>query len=327
MNRRALLGWLACVLAPPRAFAARRGKVLRLGALFVAESPCPSQAELLKRWNVIEPLAERGYVEGRSLIVESRCVGADLSRVPRMAVELVSLRPDVLITVGTAATQALKDATRTIPIVTIVADPVASGFASTLSRPGGNITGRAVWHPDTPAKQIELLRRVVPKLERLTLIGEVDNPAARGLFRNHEAAAKGAGLVTDVKLVKASGFEPVFREMRSPATQAAFILFTAIEDAQLAQAAQLAIRHRVPTMYYDRGYIEQGGLMSFTMYPGDRKSRVVHLIADIFEGANPAEMPWELPDRVYLAINLRTARLLGLNIPSDILVRADQVVE
>ena len=162
----------------------------------------------------------------------------------------------------------------------------------------------------------------MPKVTRLVLIGDVKEKAARELFRAHEAAARSAGLPAEVKLVERSGFEPVFSEMKASGTQAAFIMFQDLDDAQ---TARLAIRYRVPTMLYDRGYIEHGGLMTFAMYhQNDRTSTIV---AKLLRGVKPADIPWELPNRSYFAINLATAKLLGLTIAPDLVLRADQVVE
>src|SRR6185436_11649971 len=183
MDRRRTLASIASLVAvvTPLALAARTERIYRLGILWAGSCP---PADEVKQWFVLKLLEERGYVDGRNMVVESRCAGADFSQAPRMASELVRLRPDVLFTTGYVATKALHDATKTIPIVANVHDPVASGFARTLSNPGTNVTGRAIWHPDTPAMQVELIRRSIPKLNRLTLIGDIDYPQAREMFRS-----------------------------------------------------------------------------------------------------------------------------------------------
>jgi putative tryptophan/tyrosine transport system substrate-binding protein len=323
MNRRTLLASLgaACVLRTRLALARTSAGVRFLGLLL--PEPQDSCEELKKgAAEGFKELAALGFVEGRNLVVEWHCFGGDYSRATRIAADLVRRGVDVLYTNGTASTHALQDATKTIPIFTWVNDPVASGFTRNLVRPDSNVTGLTQTHPDLPAKQIELIRRVVPKLERLVLIGDINEKGARELLRPHEAAARSAGLPAEVKLVERSGFEPVFSEMKFSRTQAAFIQFW---DLDHAQTAKLAIRYGVPTMLYDRGYIEHGGLMSFTMYHQNDRSATI--LAKLLKGVKPVDIPWELPNRTYFAINLATAKLLGLRIPPDLLLRADQVIE
>jgi putative ABC transport system substrate-binding protein len=332
MNRRALLASLAAVsvLGTRYALAVRVAAKYRLGAIYAGWSELAlgvKEREEAKREREVflKALAALGYVEGRNLVVDWRFFDMDFSRAPRMAMELVRLRPDVLLTTGTPQTKALQDATKTIPIVTNVGDPVAGGFTESLARPRGNITGLSQTHPDTSAKQIELIRRLMPKLDRIVLIGDVRYTGARQLFRPFEIAAKASGLVAEVQIVGPSEFDRVFSEMRRSGARAAFIQF-ADGDAAIV-STKLAVRHGIATMYGDDFYVPQGGLMSFNMYHTDMLQRTVSIIDKIFRGVKPADIPWELPDRTRLAINLATAKLLGLKIPTDVLLRADQVVE
>jgi putative tryptophan/tyrosine transport system substrate-binding protein len=321
VNRRALLALLASGSLLGVRFAIARTASHRLGIFIAGFCNAETREELAP---MFKSLAELGHVEGRNLTVEWRCFGMDFSRAPSMAAELVRLEVDAIWTTGTPQTKALQDATKTIPIVTSVGDPVASGFAKTLVRPGGNITGLCR-HPDTPAKQIELLRRVVPKLERLVIIGDARYTGMRQLLRPHEIAAKAAGLSVEVRMVDRSGFERVISEMKGFGAQAALI---ESPDFDMAEVARLANRHGVATMLEGEGdYVKHGGLISYDMFHGNFMQRSASLIDKVFRGMKPAEIPWELPDRSHLAINLGTAKLLGLTIPPDVLLRADQVVE
>jgi putative ABC transport system substrate-binding protein len=326
MNRRALLVLLASGSVFGTRFALARGPEAahRLGVLLgnAPEWMTNKDGGLA----LLKAFAELGYVEGRNLKIEWRFF-PDFSRTPRMAAELVRLRMDVLWTAGTTQTKALQDATKTIPIVTSVEDPVASGFTETLGRPDGNITGLSHTHPESNAKGIELIRRVVPKLDRIVFIDDIHHSGARQLMRSREMAAKAAGLAAEVKIVDRSELERIFIDMKRVGTAVAGLYFEDANSAEVKEWSTLAIRHGVATMYYDRGFVEDGGLMSFSMYHSHFVQRQVSIMDKIFRGMKPAEIPWELPDRSHLAINLGTAKLLGLKIPPDVLLRADQVVE
>jgi putative tryptophan/tyrosine transport system substrate-binding protein len=332
VNRRALLASLAAasMLGTRSALAAPVPAKYRLGAIYAGWSELAlgvkEREEAKKEREVfLKSLAALGYVEGRNLVVDWRFFDMDFSRAPQMAMELVRLRPDALLTTGTPQTKVLHDATKIIPIVTSVGDPVAGGFTESLGRPRGNITGLSQTHPDTSAKQIELIRRLVPKLDRLVLIGDVRYTGASQLLRPVEIAARASGLVAQVQIVDPTEFDHVFSEMRRSGARAAFIQF-ADGDAAIV-STKLAVRHGIATMYGDDVYVPRGGLMSFNMYHTDMLQRTASIIDKIFRGMKPADIPWELPDHSHLAINLGTAKLLGLTVPADLLLRADQVVE
>jgi putative ABC transport system substrate-binding protein len=324
LNRRAILATLASsLLGPQSAFARPPAEVSRLGVFFAGyrESVMKEDGQ-----DLLKALATVGYVEGRNVAVEWRFSETDFSRSAQMAAELVRSGVDVLTTAGTQQTKALQNATKTIPIITMVGeDPVVSGFARSLALPGGNITGISSQHPDTPAKRVELIRKIVPKLDRLALIGDVRYRGAREQLRPYELAAKAVGLSTEVRLVDRYRFEPVFSEMARSGAGAAFLQFA---DSGAAEASTtIAIRHRIATIYDERVYVDRGGLVSFEMYHEDPLQRIASMIDKVFRGMKPAEIPWELPNRSHLAINLATAKLLGLTVPPDLLLRADQIVE
>ena len=274
---------------------------------------------------IFKALAELGYVEGRNLAVEWRCFEMDFSRAPPMAAELMRLRIDVFWTAGTPQTKALQDATKTIPIVTSMNDPVASGFAPSLARPAGNVTGLVNHHPDLAAMQVELIRRIVPGLDRIVFIEDVRYTSLPDLLRPYEIAAKAAGLTTQVRMVDRSGFEAVFREMERAGARAALIYSP---DIDLPEVARLAIRYRVATMVGNEpGYVDSGGLVAYNMVHENFLQRTAVIIAKIMKGTKPGDIPWELPDRTFLGINLRTAKALALAVPGDVLLRANKVVE
>lgn len=320
MNRRALLLSLVTgsMLWTQGARARTPEGTHRLGAFFASSREWAQSKNGGQRF--VKALAERGYVEGRNLAVEWRLFGMDFARGAQMAAELVRLKVDVLVTMGTPQTKALGDATSTIPIVTSVQDPVASGFTESLAQPRGNIIGLSQTHPDTPGKQVELFKVVVPKLRRLVFVGDVRYGGVRHLLRANEVAARAAGLAAEVKIVAPSELGHVFSEMRPSAVQGAFLVFANFDGVD---AAGLAIRHGVATMFA----VEQGGLMSFEMRHANLLQRTASMIDKVLRGVKPASLAWELPDESRFAINLRTAKALGLAVPAHVLLRADQVVE
>ena len=318
----------ASVLGARSVLAAPAAAKHRLGVFFAGWSDLAlgvKEREQAKkeREKILKALAELGYVEGRNLTVDWRFFDMDFSKAPQMAAELVRLKVDVLLTAGTPQTKALRAATTTIPIVTSVNDPVASGLTQSLARPGGNITGLTNQHPATPAKQVELFRMLVPRLDRLVIVGDVRYTGDRELVRPAENAARMAGMIADVRMVDPSDVERVFSEMKGFAARAALLGYV---DMDMAGVARLAIRHGVATMHFASEYVEHGGLLSFSPYHANEMQRTVSIIDKIFRGMDPAQIPWELPDRTHLAINLGTAKLLGLKVPADLLLRADQVV-
>jgi putative ABC transport system substrate-binding protein len=321
MKRRALIASVVAGSLFGTRFALAGNASQRLGIFIAGSCNAETRREFAPMFKI---LAELGHVEGRNLTVEWRCFDMDFSRSAQMAAELVRLNPDVIWTAGTPQTRALQAATRTIPIVTSVGDLVGSGFAKSYARPGGNITGVSEMHPDTPAKQVELMRRIVPGLDRMVFIDDIRYSGARELMRVYEIAAKAAGLASEVRIINRSEIERVFIDMKRSGTAAALLTFA---DPDLAEFARLALRHRIPTMFHDSEYVEKGGLASFGMYHEDEMRRHAVMIDKILRGMNPAEIPTELPDRSQLAVNLSTAKVLGLTIPPDILLRADEIIQ
>jgi ABC-type uncharacterized transport system substrate-binding protein len=333
MNRREALSSLAAgsLLATRFAHARLGAKVYRAGVLFAGSREPVMEVLRRKDWGLLQPLANLGYIDGRNLTFEWRFIEGNF-KAPEMSVELVRLAPNLLFTDEDTPTEALQHATRTIPIVTAVNDPLESGFTRSLARPSGNILGICNRHPDTPAKQIDLLSRAVPGLERLVIIGDPSHGDAKQSLPSYEVAAKAAGIVPELRWIGNNGIERVFREMKASRMRAALI---DSPDQPFAALAELAIRYGVATMLNDLrggdprapgGYVERGGLMTFTMYHDQPFFRFASIFDKVFKGMAPAEIPWELPDRTHFAINLGTAKLLGLKIPESLLLRADKVV-
>jgi putative ABC transport system substrate-binding protein len=318
--------WLGAALAgcATRAVAQApaKGPARRLGILAVG----PRAVELRNWEPMLAMLAKLGYSEGSNLVLDWRFAESSPERLADLARDLVRARVDAAATMGSAATRALQQATQTIPIVTgAVGDPILGGFAQSLARPGGNITGLSMGGTEIAQLQVSLLRSIVPKLTRLVIVrggGESEQEVVGPMA----AAAKAAQLTPGPVVVRDSAsLESAFRSVRPPGTGAAFVYDAdRVEAEQLAEAA---LRYKVATMFPDRRWVSAGGLMSYSMYHEDRMRRIATTLDKVLRGTNPAECPFELPANSHFALNLRTATALGIAIPPAFLARVDEVIE
>ena len=323
MDRRTFLAGAAALLAAPLAAEAQQaGKVYRIVGLWT--DPSPQMEDVL--W---QGLRELGWVEGQNFIFERRYSEGRNERHAAHAAELVRLRPDLIIAVGTPAALAAKEATTTIPVVFIlVADPVGSGLVRSLARPGGNITGLAGSGPDILGKHVGLLKEAIPSLSR---VGVLINSA----FSFHvearpvvEAAAQNLGLrLTYVEVQTPQDIDGAFAEISRQKLGTVLIPPQPLAFAQRARLAQLALAHRVVTMVSWREAVEAGALMGYSTPIVEFVRREPYYIDRILRGARPADLPVEQPTKFELTINLKTAKALGLTIPQSLLLRADQVIE
>jgi putative ABC transport system substrate-binding protein len=323
MQRRAFVAGVAAMMVAPRDGETQQaGKVFRIGQLGII--PNPPMDSVLR-----EGLRERGWIEGKNLTFERRYSEGQNERHPTLAAELVHLQPDILMTSGTAATLAAKAATTTIPIVFIaVGDPVGSGLVRSLTRPGGNITGVANIGPEVLAKHLELLKEAVPSLSR---VGVFINPA----FSFHvsvrpvvEATAQSLRLrLIYVETRKFEDFDGAFAEISREKLSTVLVLPQPLTFVHGARLAQLALAHRVATMVSFREAVEAGALIAYFDPLVRHIRRAPDYIDRILRGAKPGELPVDLATEMELVINLKTAKALGLTIPSSLLLRADQVIE
>ena len=274
-------------------------------------------------------LRELGYVEGKNLLLEIRSAEGRPDRLPGLAAEILSTRPDVLVTAGSEAILTLKRATDVIPIImATVMDPVALGITPNLAKPGGNLTGLAILSLELTSKRLQLLKEAFPRLSRVAVLWNPDNPGNALALKEVETAAQALGLSWQGfavqrpdKLVEA--FEAVV------GAQCNGIL--AIEDSvlfsHLSRIVESAARSRLPAMYAFRQFADAGGLMSYGPNTPDSFRRAAVYVHKILKGAKPADLPIEQPTKFELVINLKTAKALGLTIPHSLLLRADQVIE
>ena len=304
-------------------------KVYRVGALF---NRAPNQedrdVEILK-----EGLARLGYVEGSNLVIEARFAEGDLDRLPGFAAELVGLGVDVIAAYGGPPTRAARGASKSIPIVAnLVADPVALGYAATLQRPGGNITGITNHDPELALLQLTILQEVFPTLERVAFLSDADIPGADStgfvpIERSNIAAAAAMKITPHVFKLRGPvpDFDGAFNSMAAEHTDALVVLEVPVPFGNRIRIAEMAAARRIPTMFWG-GASTAGGLMSYGTTFSDGYPLMPIVIDKILKGANPAVTPFEVITRRQFVVNLHVARELGVTIPDAVLKRADRVI-
>jgi len=268
-------------------------------------------------------------VEGKNIFIEWRFGEGRVDRVPALAADLMRLKVDVIVTAGPEITRAAKKATSTIPIVMALdTDPVANGFIASLARPGGNITGLSTLAPEITGKQLELLKEIVPKLSRVVVLGSSSVRSYEGVSKEMEPAADALKVrLQYLDVLGPEDIETAFREAHKGRAEAVLALQGFVLSSQAKQIAELAVKGRLPSMYYRRDYVENGGLMSYGVIQSDLDRRAATYVDKILKGAKPADLPVEQPTKFELVINLKTAKQIGLTIPPNVLVRADKVIK
>lgn len=273
-------------------------------------------------------LRELGYIEGKNITLYYRYAEGQLERLPKLAAELVSRNVEVIVTAGPADTRAAKKATSTIPIVmSFDNDPIGNGFVASLARPGGNITGLSTLAPELSGKQLELLKEIIPNLSRAAVFGNSTNPGDAFELRELESAAATLKVRLDkMDLLDRKDIEPAFRAARKAHDEAVLVLGSPVINSQRKQVADLAIKSRLPTIYYTLEMVEGGGLMAYGVNRNDLSRRAAAYVDKILKGAKPSDLPVEQPTKFELLINLKTAQQIGLTIPPNVLARADRVI-
>jgi putative tryptophan/tyrosine transport system substrate-binding protein len=272
-------------------------------------------------------LRELGWVESRTVAIEYRWAEGRSERLTEMAGEFVRLKVDVIVTAGSAFL-AVKQATSVIPIVFAIADdPVEAGFAASLARPGGNITGLSIQRGDTLGKRLELLREVLPGLRRLAILANVGDPNTAREIGEVEAAARALGFeVAKLEIRRAEDIAPAFEALKGGA-DALYVCGDPLVNTNRVRINTLALAARLPTMHFVKVYVEAGGLMSYGPSFVDLFRRSGDYVDKILRGVKPGDIPIEQPTKFELVINLKTAKALGLQIPDKLLAVADEVIE
>ena len=319
---RAVLCGVACVPSL-ELFAQQKPKEWRIGFL-ASGSPATRDYEGFSRG-----MRELGHVEGRNLLVQRRFADGKYERLAGLAAELVRLDVDVIVAGTTLGVQAARQATTSIPIVMVaVPDPVGEGFATSLSRPGGNITGLSSIVTEVSAKHVELMRSAAPKLSRLAILINPLNPSDALILEQVQGAAYARGVkVLVVEASTESEIEAGFGAMIRARTEALVVAADAYFDVRMDQIAKLALKSRLPTISSNREMTEAGGLMSYGQDLAEHYRRAATYVDKILKGAKPGNLPIEQPTVLELVINRRTARALGLAIPPELSLRADRLIE
>jgi putative ABC transport system substrate-binding protein len=322
MNRRTFLAGTGAVLlaAPLAAEAQATGQRHRVGFLDAAAPGGGAEAV------VRDGLRALGYVEGVNLVIEARAAHGHVERLPTLVRELLDAKREVIVTFGITAAQAAKAATTTTPIVMAFAgDPVGTQLVASLARPGGNVTGMSLAASELSGKRLELLKEIVPKLTRLTILGDISREVE---VQEIQKAARALGLtVAMVELARAEGLDSALGEASRTRPQALFVLNTAVTITHRAPIVDFALKRRVPLVGTQSRWAQAGALMTYSPSLTDSSRRAVVYVDKILKGANPADLPIQQPTKFDLVINLKTAKAIGLTIPPSLFQRADEVIQ
>ena len=273
-------------------------------------------------------LRELGYVEGKNIVIEWRYAEGKLDRLPAFAAEVVRLKVDVIVTTGPSTTRSAKQATATIPIVMAFDDdPVGNGFAASLARPGGNITGLSTLSSEISGKQLELLREIAPKLSRVAVLGNASRPGIPQALREINLAADAFGVqIQYLEVPGPKDIETAFQAASKERADAVLVLSGTILYSQRRQVADLAVKSRLPAIYPRPEFVEDGGLVFYGVSITDLFRRAATYVDKVLKGAKPADLPIEQPKKFEFIINLKAAQQIGLTIPPNVLARADRVI-
>jgi putative ABC transport system substrate-binding protein len=298
-------------------------KLRRIGLLTWAASPPKSPTPFE------QGLHQLGYVEGQNIAIERRYANGQMDRLPELAVDLARLPLDVILTQSFPAALAAKQATSTIPIVVMGAgDPVATGLVASFARPGGNITGVSALETELSGKRLELLKEAFPKLARVAILWNAADFGMTLKFRELEQAAKALRVAVEALAVREpKDLDGIFSEMIRKRPDALFVITDPLTQLNRKQLVELAAKSRLPAMYENSPYVDDGGLMAYGPSQAENLQRALHHVDKILKGAKPAELPIEQPTKFEFIVNLKTANQLGLTIPPNVLARADKVVK
>jgi putative tryptophan/tyrosine transport system substrate-binding protein len=324
---RKILFWLltTVLLTTVSAQAEQQTKIPRVGFLFVSSLSSNSErADAFRRG-----LGELGYVEGKNIIIEWRSADGKPDRLPAIASELVHLKLAALVTAGPAATGPAKEATANIPIIMAQdSDPVGNGFVASLARPGGNITGLSAQAPEISGKQLELLKEIVPKLSRLAVFGISTRPGNAQAVKEIELAAGAFGVQLQYRdVLTANDIETAFRAATKGHADAVLMLGNPVATSHRIQVTALAAKNHLPAIYDRPEFVQDGGLITYSVNQNDLFRRAATYVDKILKGAKPADLPVEQPIKFEFVINLQAAKQIGLTIPPNVLARADKVIK
>jgi putative ABC transport system substrate-binding protein len=314
----------ALLATPVASFAQQPARLVRIGVLAV-----PSAASYASRTDALRAgLRDFGYVEGKNTLIEFRSAEGKFDRLPELAADLVRQKVDVIVTAGTPAIRAAKQATASVPIViAAVGDAVAGGLVASLSRPGGNITGSTYFAPELAAKQLELIGEALARTTRIAVVVNPDNPAMGPTLHAVESAASSLKLELEQFAVREpADFDAAFATIAKKDYKAALIIDDPITISNARALADLALKHRLATAGFIE-YAEAGGLMGYGVNLNAMWRRAAFFVDKILKGTSPGEIPVERSTRFDLVINRKTAKAIEVTLAASILLRADRVIE
>ena len=329
MRRRDFIALLAGTaisrLADTGACAAQADRVYRIGIL----ETVPADLNRANLDALMQGLRDHGYTQGRNLEVDYRSADGQGERFPALAAELVRSGVDLIVTRGTPAAEAAKAASATIPIVmAAIGEPLGVGVVRSLAHPGGNVTGFSSYVAELAGKRVELLKESFPSITRIGFLQNLGNPVSPSQWETTQKTAKALGLAAELLDVRATkDIAAAFARVPAHKVDALSIGIDALTQANAVAIVRLAAQHRLPAAYPAREFVDAGGLMSYGPSYPDLYRRAAGLIDKILRGANPGDLPVEVPGKLELVVNLKTARALGLDIAPALLARADEVIE
>jgi putative ABC transport system substrate-binding protein len=327
-RRHILLALGAVAFASPLvSIAQQQGKIWRVGFLSARRRPISLEADYYGAFP--QGMRDLGYVEGKNLVIEWRFAEGKYERLPGMAAELVQLKVDVIMALGPPAVVAAQKATTTIPIVIVTSvDPVSAGFVKSLARPGGNTTGFSNLAGDISPKHLEMLLATLPTLSRVAVLVNPANSAHGTILKDVQAAAQKVRVtVVPVEAQTPHEIESAFSSMARQNVGAVIVVLDPFLIQQGSEIAAQAAKHRLPSIFANREYAEAGGLMSYGQNQIDIYRRAATYVDKIFKGAKPGDLPVQQPIKLELVINVKTAKALGITIPQNVLLRADEVIQ
>jgi putative ABC transport system substrate-binding protein len=305
--------------------AQQAGKVYRVGCI-----PGGLLAPRMHQWDAFrQQLREQGYVEGRNIVLEFRVPEREGAPYDDLVADLIRLNVDVIVATGNAAVLAAKQATGTIPIVMSPStDPVGAGLVASLARPGRNITGVSIISAELSGKRLQLLRELAPKASRVAVLWNPSEPQGAPQFQAVEAAARAMAVrLLSLEASQAGDLEKVFEAARTGRAEALILTSSPLYYGLRVRIANLALKHRLPASYWLPAFVDAGGLMTYGPSDTEYYRQAAVFVHKILKGAKPSDLPVEQPTKFELAINMKTAKALGLTIPQSLFLRADRVVE
>jgi ABC-type uncharacterized transport system substrate-binding protein len=306
------------------ALAQQTGKIFRIG--FLDSSTASGMAVLLDAFK--QELSKLGWVEGKNLIIEYRFAEQKLERLPDLAAELVRSKVDLIVVAGTPPALAAKKATTTIPIVIAnTSDPLGEGLVASLARPGGNVTGFSALTTDLNTKRLEILKDAVPGLTRVRVLRPASGPSLQMDAIITAAAALKLKLEVITNVADAQGIESAFQTAKQKRVDAIMTVTSRRFFAERKRMVDVAGKYRMPVIYFQREFVDEGGLMSYGVDFGDQFRKTAHYVDKILKGAKPADLPVQQATKFEFIINLKAAKQIGLTIPVRVLERANQVIK